>query len=346
MSDPTNIAAPGAACLIVVPTLNERQNLAHLLDALLIEAAALDARIVVADGGSTDGTIAIARDYAAHFPRVAFIDNPRRIQSAAMNLAVARFGAAARYVIRVDAHGYYPADYCRRLVAEAERTGAGGVVVPMLTVGRGVFQRAVANAQNSLVGTGGSSHRTGRTAGWVDHGHHALMRIAAYRAVGGYDEAFRYNEDAELDHRLGAAGWRIWLTDATLMVYFPRATPLALFRQYFGYGGGRARNILKHHTIPRIRQMLPLAILPAVALAGLALVNWLALVPLLAWSLLCLGMGTLAATRSRHQYRLPLLYAPLAGLAAMIMHFAWSAGFWLHVATSANHRRGVSQWPA
>jgi succinoglycan biosynthesis protein ExoA len=336
----------GSACLIVVPTLNERRNLPHLLDALLAEAAELDARIVVADGGSTDGTIAIARDYATRFPRIAFIENPRRIQSAAMNLAVARFGERCRYVIRIDAHGFYPADYCRRLVAEAEKTGAGGVVVPMLTVGRGVFQRAVANAQNSLVGTGGSAHRTGKTAGWVEHGHHALMRVDAYRAVGGYDEAFRYNEDAELDHRLGMAGWRIWLTDATLMVYFPRATPAALFRQYYGYGGGRARNILKHHAIPRVRQVLPLAILPAVALAGLALVNWLALVPLLLWSLLCLAMGTLAATRSRHQYRLPLLYAPLAGLAAMIMHIAWSTGFWLHLAASATPHRRISQWPA
>jgi succinoglycan biosynthesis protein ExoA len=346
MSATANFVPGGATCLIVVPTLNERQNLAHLLDALMIEATELDARIVVADGASTDGTAAIAGDYAARFPRISFIDNPHRIQSAAMNLAVARFGEACRYVIRIDAHGYYPADYCRRLVAEAERTGAGGVVVPMLTVGRGVFQRAVANAQNSLVGTGGSAHRAGRMAGWVDHGHHALMRVDAYRAVRGYDEAFRYNEDAELDHRLGAAGWPIWLTDATLMVYFPRATPAALFRQYFGYGGGRARNLLKHHTIPRLRQVLPLAIVPAVALTGLALVNWLALVPLLLWSALCLGLGTLAAARSRHQYRLPLFYAPLAGLAAMIMHFAWSAGFWLHVATFANRRRGTSQWPA
>jgi succinoglycan biosynthesis protein ExoA len=344
MSNPASFG--GSTCLIVVPTLNERRNLPHLLDVLLIEAAELDASVVVADGGSTDGTIAIARDYAARFPRVSLVENPRRIQSAAMNLAVARFGDGCRYVIRIDAHGYYPADYCRQLVAEAERTGAGGIVVPMLTVGRGVFQRAVANAQNSLVGTGGSAHRTGKTAGWVEHGHHALMRVDAYRAVGGYDEAFRYNEDAELDHRLGVAGWRIWLTDATLMVYFPRATPAALFRQYYGYGGGRARNILKHHTVPRVRQMLPLAILPAVALTALTLVNWLALVPLLVWSALCLGMGTLAAARSRHQYRLPLFYAPLAGFAAMIMHFAWSAGFWLHVAASATPRRRISQWPA
>ena len=59
---------------------------------------------------------------------------------------------------------------------------------------------------------------------WTDHGHHALMRVAAFRAVGGYDESFSHNEDAELDYRLRAAGYRIWMTDKTFMVYYPRAS--------------------------------------------------------------------------------------------------------------------------
>ena len=50
------------------------------------------------------------------------------------------------------------------------------------------------------------------------------MRVAAFRAVGGYDESFSHNEDAELDYRLRAAGYRIWMTDKTFMVYYPRAS--------------------------------------------------------------------------------------------------------------------------
>ena len=33
------------------------------------------------------------------------------------------------------------------------------------------------------------------------------MRIAAFSDVGGYDESFSHNEDAELDHRLNVAGF-------------------------------------------------------------------------------------------------------------------------------------------
>lgn len=334
-----NHPAARKGTLIVVPTLNEAKNLAVLLDGLIPGAEALEnSLIVVVDGGSTDETVAIARKYAA-LGGIALLDNPKRIQSAAINLAVQAFGADRAWIIRVDAHGRYPHDYLTVLVEEAERMNADAVVVPMTTLGNGLFQRAVAAAQNSLVGTGGSSHRTAKGGTWVDHGHHALMRLDAFLKVGGYDETFRHNEDAELDYRLRQQGGHIWLTDKTAMIYFPRATPLALFKQYFGYGRGRARNILKHRALPRLRQALPVAILPAAALAVFSLFHWSALVPLAIWASLCLVFGTLSATQRAEDFRLPLVGAPLVGLAAMVMHLAWSSGFWAHLAdTMRGHR--------
>lgn len=329
------------SCLIVVPTLNESRHLAGLLDMLLVEAEALNANIVVADGGSTDGTQAIAQRYMALHTRVKLLNNPRRIQSAAMNLAVATFGHGTKYVIRIDAHGKYPVDYCRTLVAEAEERAVQSVVVPMVTVGQGLFQRAVATAQNSAVGTGGSAHRTGKAAGYVDHGHHALMDIPAYQSVGGYDETFRFNEDAELDHRLRAAGNRIWLTDRTSMTYFPRATISSLFRQYFGYGTGRAMNFMKHRMRLRPRQMAPLAIAPVVLLAILSIFHWVFLIPLTLYGLLCIALGMHAAHKHADEYRLPMHLSPLVGIAAIVMHVAWSSGFWLHLA-----RRPAGKKPA
>lgn len=317
--------------LIIVPTLNEARHIEPLLDALLVEAEAIDARIVVADGGSEDGTPAIVADRAATTPRITLIHNGRRIQSAAINLAVTAFGDGMDYLIRIDAHGTYPPDYCRTLLAEAEERQVTSVVVPMTTIGHAAFQRAVATAQNSPIGTGGSAHRTGKVAGPVDHGHHALMRIDAFRAVGGYDESFRFNEDAELDHRLREAGNTIWLTDRTGMIYYPRATMAGLFRQYFGYGGGRAANILKHRMRPRLRQLAPLAILPVVLLAALSIWHWAFLIPLAVWGFGCIALGIHAARRHSPEYGMPLWLSPLVGWAAMIMHFAWSSGFWLHV---------------
>lgn len=309
-------------CLIVIPCLNEARHIGPLVQRLAGALEELDAMLVVADGGSTDGTREIVRDIAALRDDIALLDNPRRIQSAAVNLAVATFGDQYDYLIRIDAHGDYPEDYCQILVDEATATGADSVVVAMETVGIGAFQKATAYAQNSKLGNGGARHRVGAKSHWADHGHHALMRIAAFRAVGGYDEEFSHNEDAELDFRLNKAGYRIWMTDRTNMIYYPRSSAGPLFRQYFAYGRGRARNLLKHRAMPSLRQMIPLSVAPVAAGALLAVVNWAAVLPFGFWAAACLGYGVWMAVGQRNPY------GPLAAVSAMIMHFAWSAGFW------------------
>ncbi len=311
-----------ARCLIVIPCLNEARHIGPLIGRLGRAVETLDAVLVVVDGGSTDGTREIVQNIAALRDDIALLDNPKRIQSAGINLAVAAFGDQYDYLIRIDAHGDYPEDYCETLVAEATATGADSVVVAMETVGTGAFQKATAYAQNSKLGNGGARHRVGSKSHWADHGHHALMRIAAFRAVGGYDEDFSHNEDAELDFRLNAAGYRIWMTDRTNMVYYPRASAGPLFRQYFAYGRGRARNLLKHRSWPSLRQMIPLSVAPVAAGALLAVINWAAAIPFVFWAAACLGYGVWMAVGQRNPY------GPLAAVSAMIMHFAWSAGFW------------------
>lgn len=315
-------ALKSVRCLIVIPCLNEAKHLEPLIARLRPELDELDASIVVADGGSTDGTREIAAAIAEVDPALHVIDNPERIQSAAINLAVERFGSGYDYLIRIDAHAAYPPTYCRTLVAEALRTSADSVVVAMETVGFGTFQKATAFAQNSTLGNGGAKHRIGARSHWADHGHHALMRIAAFRAVGGYDESFSANEDAEFDYRLRRAGYRIWMTAETSMTYYPRASVGALFRQYFGYGRGRARNVLKHHVWPGLRQMIPLMVAPVVVGALLAALNWIAAIPVALWAAACLGYGMWMALGQRNPY------GPLAAFSAMVMHLAWSAGFW------------------
>ena len=113
------------------------------------------------------------RARAARDDRVRLIDNPRRLQAAAVNLAVERFGDDHPWLLRLDAHSAYPPDFGDVLLAEGRRTGADSVVVSMHAQGQGFLQRAIAEAQNSRLGNGGSAHRLAGGGAWVDHGHHA-----------------------------------------------------------------------------------------------------------------------------------------------------------------------------
>ena len=92
---------------------------------------------------------------------------------------------------------------------------------------------------------------------------------------------------------------------------------------------------------PRLRQMAPLAILPVVLLAGLSVLHWAFLLPLALWGAGCIALGMHAARKYYPQRDLPLVLSPLVGWAAMIMHLAWSSGFWVHVLQRPSQREAV-----
>ncbi len=332
----TQSALHGAASrdgvLIVVPTLNEANHIGAVVDGLAPflqrrRDAQAPARLVVADGGSTDGTQAIVAQKIADLPQydIRLMHNPARIQSAGINAACAEHGAGMGWLARLDAHSIYPADFVDILLDEAARTDAASIVVAMHAIGTTPLQQAIATTQNSRLGNGGAAHRTGGSGRYVDHGHHAVMRLDAFQSVGGYDDSFSHNEDAELDFRLARAGHRIWLTARTGLKYLPRGSVPALARQYFNFGRGRARTTLKHRLKPRLRQLAMIAVAPICALALLVPVTWLFALPAAIWLAACQSAGVTLAIGRRD------LAALTAGPIAATMHLAWSAGFWRHL---------------
>lgn len=308
--------------LIVIPTLNEEKHIEDVVLIAMTAARAVDGQVVVADGGSIDATCDIVGALAQKHPRLSLIDNPGRYQSAAINRAVETHGAGQNWLIRLDAHAGYPSDFIKVLLEEAEAHDADSVVVTMFAEGQSWLQRIIADAQNSRFGNGASAHRNSTQGKWVDHGHHALMRLSAFRDVGGYDAQFSHNEDAELDYRLARSGYRIWLTGRTHMTYFPRSDLSGLVRQYFHFGRGRRRNLAKHRQRPATRQVVVALLAPALSLVTLSGVSPVFALPFYFWIVACLGAGVLI---SRDTGRTDAL---LAGPIAGVMQLAWSAGFW------------------
>lgn len=309
--------------LIIIPCLNEATHLPGLLQQLRTNNPG--ATIVVADGGSTDGSRLIVEQLSALDARTILMDNPDRIQSAGINRAVAQYGDGHIWFARIDAHCDYPADYVEQLSAAGVLREAVSIVVPMFTEGTSCFQKAAAAAQNSVIGTGGSAHRSQGVGSYVDHGHHALMQIAAFRAAGGYNLAMSHNEDAELDRRLARFG-KIWIEPRCTITYYPRSSPMALWRQYRNYGKGRAQTLQLHRMRPKLRQMLPLAVPAALFLALAAPMFLFLALPLLGWALLSITAGAVIG------WRLRSWCAALSGFAAMIMHMAWGLGFLKQIA--------------
>ena len=319
--------------LVVIPALNEVHAIESVVDALAQDwPAGCTVRMVVADGGSTDGTVPCVRRLVASRPWLSLLPNPQRIQSAAVNLAARVAGQDADVLVRCDAHADYPPGYVRQLVETLTRTGADAVVVPMDSGGSNCVQRAVAWVSDTPLGSGGSAHRGGRRSGFIDHGHHAAFRMESFRRAGGYDESFTHNEDAELDCRQRALGSRIYLDADIRIGYSPRATLGGLARQYFHYGRGRSRTVRRHPGSLRARQLaVPLHM--ALCLAALLLAPW--------WPLLLAWPGAygaaLAAVSLQLAWRERSVCGLLAGPAAATMHGAWALGFAVGFATLREH---------
>jgi succinoglycan biosynthesis protein ExoA len=318
---PQDVSHSSDSAIVVIPCLDEEEHIEKTLAHFMAAPADTVCKIVVSDGGSTDNTVKIIEQCALRDSRVVLLRNTRRIQSSALNRAVEQYGDLARFIIRVDAHADYPPEFCTTLLAAQRKSGADSVVVSMIARGITCFQMAAAAAQNSRLGNGGSAHRRLAQGGFVDHGHHALMDVNAFRFVGGYDESFSHNEDAELDRRLIVAGYRIYLCADADITYYPRKNPLSLFYQYKSFGNGRAKTILKHRVRPKLRQLMPVMVGPAAIMSLLWPLAPFFAIPAVLWATISLTFGVVLGARGKSWC------AGGAGIAAMLMHLGFSFGF-------------------
>jgi succinoglycan biosynthesis protein ExoA len=322
---------------IVIPTLNEERYLERCLRSVLDDPYPRDRlELLVLDGGSTDATVAIAERLGDELPLVRVVHNPGRLQSAAFNLALRIADERATCLLRCDAHALYPPGFVSRAVETLERTGAAMVGFTALATAEAPFQAAVAFAQTTRAGVGGSEYRLGGHSGWVDSAMHGCFSRTAVEAVGGYEETASHNEDAELSLRLREAGGGIWLDEELQVAYFPRATVGGLARQYFSYGRGRAATVVTHHQRPQPRQLAP----PVLVIGNLALLlltlatrRLPLLAPIVAYLAALAGIGAVAAARRREP---ALLAAPVA---LATMHHTWGSGFLAGLLRALSQRR-------
>ena len=321
---------------VLVPVLNEAHHIERCLESLLAQIPDGGGEVLMIDGGSQDGTLEIVNRLAQRYSNLRVVLNPDRLQSAGCNLGARIAAPHSTALVRADAHAFYPPDFLYRCLSALRSEGATSVVVPMKTLGEKPLQRAIAAAQNSLLGNGGSRHRRLGASGYVDHGHHAAFDRRFFDSLGGYDGSFSHNEDAELDVRAKAAGGRIWLCAEAAIEYFPRSTFQALARQYRRHGAGRARTLLKHRQKPKPRQLLPLGVLGAFALFIPGIWFPPLMLPLLLYFVLC-AVSSLILTAKSGDFAILA-----AGPAAIVMHVAWSVGFiqtCLRCVTASHPRR-------
>jgi succinoglycan biosynthesis protein ExoA len=313
-----------AAVSVVIPARGAAATIGGCLACILPQLHEGDELVVVAaDVATADAAL------AAGAGRVRIVDNPTATTPAALNRGIAATDRPV--VLRVDAQSRLPDGYRDRVVELLARTGASVAGGRQVAHAEDGFAAAVAAAMNSPLGHGGAGYRSGAVAGPVDTVYLGTFRRDVLAQVGGYDEAFLTNQDAELNERIRRAGGQVWLDPSLAVGYLPRADLRALARQFRGYGRGRARTARRHRGSLRPRQLAaPLLVLVlggGLALAALSPLLGASLWPVVPLGAMLAGYGAALAAGARAAVAGSPVRTVEVALALAAMHLAWGVGF-------------------
>lgn len=312
---------------VVAPCRNECHYVRSFAQSVLSqELNGLELTLIIADGLSDDGTRTILEEIAREDHRVVVIDNPGRIVSCGLNLAVAV--STSDYIVRMDLHTHYASDYVARCVEVLLETGAACVGGAWRARATGRIQGAIACAFQSRFGSGGAASRREDFSGPVDTVYLGAWKRSTLIAVGGFDEALVRNQDDELNFRLKRSGGQIWQDRRIRSEYAPRASYAALFRQFSQYGYWKPFILRKHGMPASVRQLIPsFTIILGVVLFVCALQSSLAAGLLFCGVILYGALLAAAALEASHRSRVPDVSLLGTMAACATMHAAYGLGY-------------------
>lgn len=309
---------------VLMPVLNEAVHIREVLSRALSQTGVGSLEILVVDGRSSDKTTEIIAELAETDNRIRLLDNPERTTPCGLNIALRAAGGI--FVARMDGHSLYPETYLATGIRRLRKGGVAWVSGPALPVGEGSWSRPVSIALSSRLGIGGgTAFRKVREEIPTASGFAGVTRRDLLERLGGWDEGWPVNQDAELAARIAKDGGRIVYVPEMGATYSPRDSLPSLSRQYRRWGFYRSKTSLRH---PETLSCTHLAA-PALALASLSVLASHRGVRLASATSVVAYVGAIAGVgiRSRCAHGTPAKVAARVPIALAVMHYSWGIGF-------------------
>lgn len=255
---------------VIIPCLNEEKYIEQCLKGVIVQNwSGLSYELLVADGGSTDATLAIVQRIAASVPQIRLLNNSRRITPAAMNVAI--MAARGKLVQLVGAHSVLCDEYIRNAVDIMNSATSIACVGGLLnTVGQRGSEH-ISFAMSSPFGVGDAKFRYSAAEQYVDTVAFGMYWRSCFAKYGMFDESLPANDDDEFNARLRLAGDRILLSPKLRVYYFARTSLSKLWRQYDNYARGKLHAFAKTRTVLQVRHCIPTSfVLSLLVLAGMS----------------------------------------------------------------------------
>lgn len=215
---------------IIIKALNEQANIERALHSSISAAKAVNGEVILADSGSTDDTIKIAKNFPI---KIIQLSNPSE-RSCGIGAQLGYQYAEGSYVYILDADMEIEIDFLQKALALMATNdylaGIGGLVKEMQLENLEFQARAQRMAPDMQ-------------AGYVDHlAMGGLYRNKAIEQIGYLTNRNLHSyEEFELGIRLRAAGWRLMRLPETAVKHYGHTMPahkLLLRRWSSGYVQG------------------------------------------------------------------------------------------------------------
>ena len=231
---------------IVIPALNEADNLSSVLDDCASQRSQA-AEVIVVDAGSTDGTREVLRERAARWPRLRVLDRPGARPGAGRNAGIEAAGSPI--VVTLDAGSRVGPDWLGVLTAPVVEDPARRCSVGVALPDPGSPFEAAAGSF-SVQGFRAPFDGAPLAPGFTPPGRNGwCFARDAWERTGGYDGSLRWGEDKLFARRL-ALEFEVVVVHDAIVRWRPRSGLAELYRQYRGYGrGDTAAGVDRAHAL-------------------------------------------------------------------------------------------------
>ena len=305
---------------VIIPCYNEAEYIGQFVDSLgEFCTASHEVTYIIADGGSDDRTREIIAEKQLGVNNLTVIDNPKRIVSSGLNLAILM--KDSEFIVRLDVHSSYDQNYILNCIDAIISSGAACVGGPWhISPGDTLMSSAISAAFKSPLGSGGAASRNINYDGSVDTVYLGAWRRDTLIAIGLFDETFVRNQDDELCLRIIESGEMIYQDSRIKSQYQGRRSARTLFKQFYQYGFWKVFVVSKHRKFANVRHIVPFAFV--VMIICLFVVSIPMLMVFLALYYVSLLFGQLLGVK--YQGALHLI---LSVYCISLMHVSYGAGF-------------------
>jgi len=231
---------------LIMPVRNEEASVITTLESVLNQERR-PSEIIIADGRSTDRTVALIRSFNSRGIPIRIVPNPKIFPGAGRNAAISH--ARRELIAATDFGVILDARWLAEIVSPLEQDPSvdvvAGLVRPNVTNAFESYVAAVLHTWNCRKPDNFSPEEIQKLLAQhppMPGGNSVAFRKPIWEKAGGYPDWLRTSEDKLFAKKVYRLGGKMTVSLNAVVYYDARDCLANVFRQFYGYGRGNAQS--------------------------------------------------------------------------------------------------------